>query len=242
VSISSINSSNLLNSVLSAAYSNSRDITSSSQSSGADSTSISSIGALMKAISQMSDDEQSSIKSFIDGLKSSVENGTFDAETAAEEAPDALKSYAEENGIDLTALVQNLADGTESSGVYGPPPPPPPDNNAGITETSGSSLDLSSIENLSDDEKSEVQSFMETLKSSLEDGTFNADTLAASAPDALQKLAEENGMSVSDLIQELADEAEKAPPPPQPPELYGSSGYQSSELSSAIASTYRTQA
>jgi hypothetical protein len=32
----------------------------------------------------------------------------------ASEAPDSLASLAEENGIDLTRLLQNLADGIES--------------------------------------------------------------------------------------------------------------------------------
>jgi hypothetical protein len=226
MSIGSIGSSNLLRSVLNAAYSTSSTSTSSASQSLTDNTQISSIGSLMNAISQMSQDDQDSIKSFLDNLKSSVQNGTFDASTAAEEAPDALKQYAEDNGIDLTDLVQELANGAtgaKNSGVYGPPPPPPPppveDSESTDATSTSTSLDLSSLQDLSDEEKSDVQSFMETLKSSLEDGTFDADTLAASAPDALQNLAEENGMSVSDLIKELANEAQNAPPPP--PAMYG---------------------
>jgi len=205
----------LLSSILSAAYSTDAQDTSVTSQFDSDKTQISSIGALMNAVSQMSEDDQSSIKSFMDDLKSSVVDGTFDAETAEEETPDALKSYAEENGIDLTDLVQNLADGAKNPGVYGPPPRPP--NEVDGTDTSGatstSTLDLSALDDMTDDEKTEVQSFMETLKSSLEDGTFDADTLASNAPDALKSLAEENGMSVSDLIQTLADEAENAPNP-----------------------------
>jgi len=70
----------------------------------------------MNAVSQMSEDDQSSIKSFLDDLKTAVEDGTSDADTAAEEAPDALKNYAEEKGIDITDLVQDLADEAENSG------------------------------------------------------------------------------------------------------------------------------
>jgi len=92
---------------------------------------------------------------------------------------------------------------------------------------------------LSDDEKSDVQSFMKTLKSSLEDGTFDADTLASSAPDVLKNLAEKNGMSVSELIQELADEAENTSPPPA--NMYGSSEYQSSSFTDSVGSTYSVE-
>jgi len=92
------------------------------------------------------------------------------------------------------------------------------------TDSTGN-LDLSSLEDLSDNEKSELMSFMETLKSSVEDGTFDADTLATSAPDALTTLAEENGLDITTLLQNLAgdiENKENAPPPPQM--MYGMNG------------------
>jgi hypothetical protein len=236
MSVGSINSTNLLGSILNAAQSNgTKEAGPGIQSDGSGNTSISSIGALMNAVSQMSDDDKSSIKSFLDSIKSSVQDGSFDIDAAVEEAPDALKSYAETNGIDLTDLVNDLADGAKGSGVYGPPPPENSDN---ASATSGN-LDLSSLSNLTDDEKSDLQSFMESIKSSIENGTFDADTLASSAPEAIQNLAEENNMSVSDLIQELGNEAKNilsSPPPAN--EMSGSNGYQNSALSGSTTSSY----
>jgi len=169
----------------------------------------------MSAMSQMSADDQSSIKSFMDEIKTSTEDGSFDASALAEEAPEALQAYAEENGLDLTELVQDLSTASQGPGVYGPPPPPP------MEETEESSLDLSSLEDLTDEEQTELQAFMEEMKSSIEDGTFDAATLAESAPDVLETVAEENGMSMTELIQELADEAENLP---QPPMMAGANG------------------
>ena len=243
MSITSINSSDLLSSILAAAYtpvSNTQDSGSNFKTSGTENVQISSIGTLMSAVSQMSGEDKSSIKSFMDEIKEATETGSFDASGMAEEAPEALQEYAEENGIDLTELVQDLSDASQNSGVYGPPPPPPPmmsDTSSTSDTTSTSTLDLSSIEELSNDEKSELQSFMETLKSSVEDGTFDADTLAASAPDALTTLAEENGMDVTDLVQELADDVKNAPPPP--PMMMGMAG-DGSDFSGLFSTTNST--
>lgn len=122
MSVSSINSSDLLSSILSATYStDTKDTSGTSQSSGSDNTQISSIGELMNAVSQMSEDDQSSIKSFLDDLKTAVEDGTFDADALASSAPDVLQSLAEENGMSVSELIQELADEAENA------PQPPAD-------------------------------------------------------------------------------------------------------------------
>jgi hypothetical protein len=180
----------------------------SQSGSGTDNLQISPVGNLMSAISQMSSTDQSSMKSFMDDLVSSVQNGTFDASTMASSAPSALTSYAKENGIDLTTLVQDLADGAGNNGpgIYGPPPPPPP-MTANMTDASGttsaSSLDLSSLENLSDSDKAKLQSFLKDLQSSVEDGTFDASTMAANAPDSLSSFANANGIDLTQMLQDM---------------------------------------
>lgn len=183
---------------------------------------ISEIGSLMNAVSQMSGDDRDDIKSFMDDLRSSVKEGSFNAEDMAVSAPEALTSYAEENDIDLTSLIQDLADVMENAGgVYGPPPPPPPPMMPGM-----SGLDTSSLEDLSEDEISEIQSFMEGLTASVEDGTFDAGAMADEAPEALKTLAEENGMELTEMLEYMAGEIEDSAgaPPSPPPMMYGSRG------------------
>jgi len=199
----------LMRSIYAAAYSPSikEDYKSSQNADGTDQLEISEVGNLMNAISQMNSHDQTNVQSFIKDLTTSVKDGTFDASTAASEAPDALVSYAEENGIDLTQLVQDLADGSaNNSGVYGPPPPPMMPDRPGMFELPGTSgLDLSSLEGLSSSDKSELESFLSDLTASAEDGTFDATSMASDAPDALISLAEENGIDLTALLQDLAD-------------------------------------
>jgi hypothetical protein len=197
-----------MRSIYAAAYSPSikTEYDSSQNAGGTDRLEISEVGNLMNVISQMNSSDQSSIQSFMKDLTASVKAGTFDASTAASKAPDSLVSYAEENGIDLTQLVQDLADGSvNNSGVYGPPPPMMPDMSK-LPELSGTfSLDLSSLDGLSSSDKSELESFLTDLTASVKDGTFDASTTASEAPDTLVSLAEENGIDLTTLLQDLAD-------------------------------------
>jgi len=250
-----------MRSIYAAAYSPSTTTNNSSVSgtSSTENLEISAVGNLMNAISQMSSSDQSSVQSFMEELTSSVQNGTFDASTMAASAPSALTSYAEENGIDLTQMVQTLADGPQNDpGVYGAPPPPPPmmGSTSGMSDTS--SLDLSSLENLSSTDKSSLESFLTELTDAVNNGTFDAATMASSAPDALTTLAEANGIDLTQLIQDMADEIENNtsasststassttavsfPPPPPPPMMSGANGSGSSssdDLSSILLSQF----
>jgi len=215
MSINAVNSYDLLSSIYSAAYAppvQGNNLNSQSVGYSNEQIDISMPGKLMNALSQMSEEEKAEMETFRQELTEAVENGTFNAETMAAGAPDALVSFAEGNGIDLTQMLQEMANGLENnSGVYGPPPPPPP------MMSGMSGLDLSSLENLSDDEKAAIKSFMEDLAASVQDGTFDAESIAAGAPDAFATLAEENGIELTELIRNLAGELEEAgntPPPP----------------------------
>jgi hypothetical protein len=237
--IKSTNELEIMRSIYAAAYAPPTQGNSNSQNGAStENLEISAVGNLMNAISQMSSTDQSSIKSFMDDLTSSVQNGTFDASTMADSAPSALTSYAEENGIDLTQLVQTLADGPQNNpGVYGPPPPPPPMMSSASSASgtsSTSSLDLSSLENLSSDDKTSLESFLTDLTESVNNGTFDASTMAASAPDSLTNLAEANGVDLTQLIQDMADQIQNngkaSAPPPPPPMMSGMNGLDFSSL------------
>jgi hypothetical protein len=245
--ISRMTELDMMRSIYAAAYSPSTNTNCSSTSSvsGAEQLQISSAGNFMNAVSQMSSSDQASIKSFMDDLVSSVKDGTFDASTVASSAPSALSSYAEASGIDLTQLVQDLANGAGHGGpgVYGPPPPLTTGDMSMASSVSdaasasgASSLDLSSLENLSSSDKTDLQSFLKELTTSIKDGTFDASSMASSAPDALKSLAEENGIDLAQLTQDLADGIEKGkngppPPPPMMADMFNTSGTSSASSS-----------
>lgn len=224
MSIHAISSNDLLRSIYAAAYAPPlQEEGQGSQSVTSDHAhiDISFTGKLMNSISQMSDEEKTEMETFRQELTEAVQSGNFDAETMAASAPDALSDFAEENGLDLTQMIQKMADGLENNaGIYGPPPPSHPELGMGGPQPS-------SLTDLTDDEKAALQSFMEELSSSVEDGSFDAETTAASAPDTLSSLAEENGIELTELIQSLADkieDAENTPPPPPPPMMDGANG------------------
>jgi len=255
MNINEVRSPDLLSSIYAAAYA---PATASSVSLTTGSTSteqldISSIGKMMNAITQMSSTDKSSLESFMEDLTTSVESGTFDASTMAASAPDALTTLAEDGGMDLTQLIQDMADQIQNKGnaTYMPPPPPP------STDSSTGGLDLSSLENLSSTDKTSLESFLTDLRASVEDGTFDASTMASSAPDALTSFAKDNGLDLTQLIQDIANGTENNsdistasttstassttatsfPPPPPPPMMYGANGQGSSsydDLSSIL--------
>lgn len=238
MSVNEIGSSNLLSSVLAAAYaspSQGGDNMDFAASSTEDIT-ISAAAKLQGAISGMSETDQDEMETFRLELTAAVEDGTFDAESLAEEAPEALVSFAEENGLELTEMLEEMAEGIESASnaTYAPPPPPPMDAGSG-------GIDLSSLEELSEEEQSELQAFMEEMRESLEDGTFDSETLASGAPEALSALAEENDMELTELIEGLADEAQNGPPPPPPPMMAGA-GEEEDEETDLLAQFLSTDA
>lgn len=175
---------------------------------------ISRPGKIMNTISQLSEEEKTEMKTFHDEVMEAINNGTFDASELAKNAPELLVKLSEETGIDLEQMIGNMAAGPQAAN--GAPPPPP--MMGGMGGPGGNS-------ELSDEEKDEIDAFMESLLESVNNGTFDASKLAANAPQSLVKLSENTGANLEQIIEDIASGTQegKGTPPP-PPEMYNSKG------------------
>lgn len=73
---------------------------------------------------------------------------------------------------------------------------------------------MSAFSSMSEEEKAEADSFRDSILSAVESGEYDAESLASNAPDSLVALAEENGIDLEELVDEIANMSEQAPPPP----------------------------
>ena len=73
---------------------------------------------------------------------------------------------------------------------------------------------LSAFSSMSEEDKTDADSFRDSILEAVESGEYDAEELAASAPDSLVALAEETGLDLEELVDEIASMAEQAPPPP----------------------------
>ena len=73
---------------------------------------------------------------------------------------------------------------------------------------------LSAFSSMSEEDKTDADSFRDSILEAVESGEYDAEELAASAPDSLVALAEETGIDLEELVDEIASMAEQAPPPP----------------------------
>lgn len=169
---------------------------------------ISGSGKIMNAISQMSEEEKSEIRAFHEEMMEAAKDGTFDASEMAANAPESLVELSEETGFDLEQMIENMASGPQ--GKRGAPPPPPP------------MMGAQDESQLSEEEISKMEEFRETVINSISDGTFDASELASETPESMLQFAEENGLDLEQMIEEMA-QGPKGPPPP-PPMMYGADG------------------
>ena len=73
---------------------------------------------------------------------------------------------------------------------------------------------LSAFSSMSEEDKTDADSFRDSILEAVESGEYDAEELAASAPDSLVALAEETGIDLEEWVDEIASMAEQAPPPP----------------------------
>jgi hypothetical protein len=186
------------------------------------------MGQIHNIISGLSDDGKTEADDFFKTVRDAIESGNYNAEELAANAPDELKTAAEENGVNLTDLISDMADHyNEMKDKFSYMPPPP--NGTAQQNTNMEALkDL--ISGLSDDGKTEAKDFFKTVRDAIESGNYNAEELAKNAPDELKTAAEENGVNLTDLINDMADQYNEMkdrfsemPPPPPPPEESSSS-------------------
>jgi len=153
-----------------------------------DSTEISAFGQFMTSlVSEFGDSETGQeIQSFFQESIRAIKSGDTDAATAIEEAPEELKAFAEESGIDLAELLQGMASTSKVQRAMGPPPPPPPDmsNSTGMEE---------------------LKTFFDSIKEAVTNDTFNPAEFAENVPEELQSFATEIGVSIEDLLTDIAN-------------------------------------
>ena len=86
---------------------------------------------------------------------------------------------------------------------------------------------MNAISLMDEEEMAEMRSFHQKIMEAMEDGTFDASQMAAEAPDSLVAFAEENGVDLTQMIEDMASGMERmkgAPPPPPPMMSEGGGG------------------
>jgi len=152
---------------------------------------------------------QEDLENFRIKIMEAVQNGTFDAETLAQQAPTAIKEAAEELGIDLTTALKEMAEDIQTRGAFPPPPPPPSesedeDDDEETQTTRDAMMKLVHISRSSGASEEELETFRVKIMTAIENGTFDAATLAAQAPEALKEAAEQEGTDLSSALQTMA--------------------------------------
>jgi len=101
----------------------------------------------------------------------------------------------------LTSALSALKSQTNSSEELPPPPPP----GGGPVGPGGPS----------DAEREEMRTFHEAILAAKESGEFDAEALAEQAPDSIKAFAEEQGIDLTDLVNDLSN----MDLPPEPPAM-----------------------
>mgnify|MGYP001599639241 CR=1 FL=1 len=63
----------------------------------------------------------------------------------------------------------------------------------------------SNMSGLSADERAQAQAFRDEMRSAMRGGDFNPEEMAQKAPDFMKQRAEENGVSLTDVFQQIED-------------------------------------
>lgn len=126
----------------------------------------------------------------------------------------AMNAYQEISGTGFNRQVQEDNE-----------PPPFPGNGADL-DISRSGKMMNAMSRMSEEEKSEMKAFHDDVMEAVENGTFDASELAASAPESLVNFAEENDLDLEQMIEGMAQgpQGHKGAPPPPPPMMYGADG------------------
>lgn len=169
----------------------------------------------------MDSSSRSEMKDFHDTVKAVMESGEFDAEALAEEAPQALKNMAEAQGTDVASILEGLPARMESMG--------PAD---GMQRMMGGQPPMGGMQMGGMGGPSEaMDSFIDTLLEASESDDTDLSSLAEIAPEEVEAMAAELGVSVEDLVSDMLSRAEENGDPreqgrpPQTPNQQGLEAY-----------------
>ena len=107
------------------------------------------------------------------------------------------------NALETNQAMQSIDFSQMSAG---PPPGLPPQGGAeGDTITIGNAGKMMNmVSSISEEDKSEMDAFLQEMKEAVESGTFDAAEMAGKAPEGLQAFAEENGIDLEEMLTAMA--------------------------------------
>ena len=100
---------------------------------------------------------------------------------------------------------------------------------------------MNAISKMSEEERSEIKAFHEEVMEAVENGTFDASVMAASAPESLVALSEDSGIDLEEMIEGMAQgpQGKRVVPPSHPPMMGGLNGSELSEEELAEMEEFR---
>ena len=169
-------------------------------------TDISKAGKLRNIISGTRGEGKYEVHSFRQELRQNIHSKNFNAAEMAENAPDRFKAWAAWTGFALDAVSNQWEDkATAIKATYSEMP-----YRSGAMglyhrcchvhgpKTAGG---LSSfLASMSPEDRAEMHAFRQDVRQAIQDGTFNAEELAAKAPAKLKAWAEENSIDLEEAL------------------------------------------
>ena len=124
----------------------------------------------------------------------------------------------------IGSIMQMIQSGDISSSGHNRPMPPPP---MGMGSESGLQLSpmgkmMGNMPELSSEEISQLKDFRSQMMTAIQSGEFDAEEMAANAPEFMQQHAEENGVDLAEMLELMGDRMSSMPPPRPmgpPPEM-----------------------
>lgn len=161
-----------------------------------DKADISQTGQLLSEMtSELSEEENSEIKEYLDSILEEIQSGTFNIESLVEDIPDALETFLEEQGVTVEDFLEDFKEDitemmTAGSNKMQEMKPPPMFSKINGEFGTG--------------ENSEIKDFFQSIIDSVKNGNFDASALAEEAPEALQSFLKTENISMEDFLNNFA--------------------------------------
>jgi len=162
-------------------------------------------------MSYLSEEGKVEFQTFRQKVRQAIQDGTFNAEELAGKAPAELTVWAEEYGIDLIEKLNQLAErAAEINEKLASPPENKDEESPADSLIEHILIDYLTLElentfiDMSEDDKSAIQSLDQEIHQGIQDGTFNTADLVEKIPVGLRSWAEENGIELEEALNQWA--------------------------------------
>ena len=162
-------------------------------------------------LASMTAEDRAEMYAFRQEVCQAIQDGTLDAEELAGKAPAELTVWAQEHGIDLVEKLNQLAErAAEINEKLAPPSENKDEESPADSLLEHILIDYLTMElentiiDLSDDDKSAIQSLDQEIRQGIQDGTFNTADLIEKIPVGLRSWAEENGIELQEALNQWA--------------------------------------